>query len=89
MLVLQYFPMWEEQLLGFLKHDMEAVDIVPGSDTKAIKFMFVEMDYNEATGLVENFGRYPRFALLPLPWYTTVALKTAAHCVEVSMSFAL
>ena len=87
-LVLQYAVSWEDQLLASISKSREEVDIVPGSDAQASKFMFVELDYGQASRLVEEFGRYPRFAILPLPWYTGSAVQKSAHRLEVSMSAA-
>ena len=84
-LVLQYAVSWEDQLLASISKSREEVDIVPGSDAQASKFVFVELDYGQASRLVEEFGRYPRFAILPLPWHTGAAVQKSARRREVSM----
>ena len=85
-IVVQYALGWEAALIEFLGVDKSSLDIVPGSDAQASKFVFLEIGFAKATELVEQFGRYPRFALLPLRWYTGAAVNALPRRLEVSMS---
>ena len=55
-------------------------------DTASSRYLYLETDLAQAKGVVETFGRYPRFALLPLKWYTGEAVSAAEHRVEITMS---
>ena len=50
--------------------------------------MSIEMEYDKAARLMEQFGCYPRFTLLPGSWYTGTTVQKADHRLEVSMSAA-
>ena len=43
---------------------------MPRGQHRRSRYLYLETDLGQAKGVVETFGRYPRFALLPLKWYT-------------------
>ena len=60
--------------------------ICRGVETPASRYLYYETDLGTARRLVEEFGRYPRFALLPLKWYTGEQVNKAEYRVEVTMA---
>ena len=86
MLIIQYGFAWEDELMTYLDIDKNTAVICPGVDTASSRYLYLETDLAQAKGWVETFGRYPRFALLPLKWYTGEAVWAAEHRVEITMS---
>ena len=86
MLIIQYAFSWEDELMAFLRLDKSEATVCPGVDTASSRYLYLETDLGTAKKVVENFGRYPRFALLPLKWYTGEQVNTSEHRLEVTMS---
>ena len=86
MLIIQYGFALEDELMMYLDIDKNTAVICPGVDTASSRYLYLETDLAQAKGVVETFGRYPRFALLPLMWYTGEAVWAAEHRVEITMS---
>ena len=49
--------------------------VVPGPDVQHTRILFKELDLTRANSLVTEFGRRPRFAVMPVPWYKGSAVK--------------
>ena len=86
MLIVQYGFAWEDELMMHLDIDKNTTVICSGVDTASSRYLYLETDLAQAKGVVETFGRYPRFALLPLKWYTGEAVSAAEHRVEITTS---
>ena len=86
MLIIQYGFSWEDELMKFLELDKSEATICPGVETSASRYLYYETDLRTARRMVEEFGRYPRFALLPLKWYTGEHVNKAEYRVEVTMA---
>ena len=55
-------------------------------ETATSKYLSFETDLANATKVVEQFGRYPPFALLPLKWYAGPAMTATQHRLEKTMA---
>ena len=86
MLIIQYAFSWEDELMQFLGLDKSEATICPGIDTAFSRYLYLETDFATAKKVIETFGRYPRFALLPLKWYTGEQVNSAEYRVEVTMA---
>ena len=86
MLIIQYGFSWEDELMKSLELDRSEATICPGVEKSASRYLYYETDLGMARRLVEEFGRYPRFALLPLKWYTGEQVNKAEYRVEVTMA---
>ena len=82
MLIILYGFAWEDELMTYLGIDKNEATICPGVDTASSRYLYLETHLSTAKGIVETFGRYPRFALLPLKWYTGEAVNSAEHRVD-------
>ena len=86
MLIIQYGFSWEDEVMKFLELDKSEATICTGVETSASRYLYLETDLGTARRLVEEFGGYPRFALLPLKWYTGEQVNKSEYRVEVTMA---
>lgn len=66
---LQCHVEWKQELYTHLGGDKHSLKEEPGTDPKHTKFIFITCDAAKVEELVQKFGTYPRFAIMPIPWY--------------------
>ena len=69
MLAIQYHNAWESELFAFLDTEIRKEVVVPGPDVEHTRNLFRELSKEVASSLVEQFGRFSRFAVMGVPWY--------------------
>ena len=78
-LIFQYSLLWEKELLGALELDHDQAVTCHGFEANRSKFLYIELDFDEAAEVVSRCGRYPHFVLPPLLWYTREDVHMAPH----------
>ena len=75
MLIIQYGFSWEDELMKFVELDKSEATICPRVETSASCYLYYETDLGTARRLVEEFGKYPRFAVTMVKDFYTKHLK--------------
>lgn len=78
-MALQYHLQWEEELFSYLKMSKRDLAVMPGKDPAHTRVAYLPMDKDQAVRVVEDLGRKPRFALMPIPWARGDAIDTKPH----------
>ena len=60
--------------------------ICPRIDAASDCYLYPKTSLSTVKNVIENVGRYPCFALLPLKWYTAEQATAMEYRVEVTMA---
>lgn len=78
-MAVQYHIQWEDELFTYLKTSKKEHAVMPGKDPAHTRVVYLPLDREQARGLVEELGRKPRFAVMPVPWVRGDALERKPH----------
>ena len=83
--VFQAHVSWADELNVHLPSYMPASDVqmAPGSDTKATKYLSVCLPIESVLEIMNHFGAHPRFAVMPPAWLQGISVDNKTDILKV------